>query len=713
MSRWGEPATSERVRRMSTLLDVIATLVWLGAGYAAARHLFQRRTVTLVEQAALAGGLGLIVLAAATLVGTLPRPAIIAVAITLAVVVPVLLYRSYRTLFDEARSPGAAPTPTETQDLSASLSHWPAIALVIALAALFRFVNLGYSEFQGDEARAVMMAHEMVRTRSPEILLQHKKGPLEIVLPAATLRWGDLRESTARLPFAIAGFLGVLAILALGTRLWGFRAGFAAAVALAIDGYLIAFSRIVQYQSLVFLFSVLAVWCAWRFYRRAADGDRALLIAALCIGFGTWAHYEMVFAAPPVAWLALARGREEKWGAREWLRRLLPPAFVAAAVVALFYVPFVRNPQFAETRQYILERRVGSPPFYMLGDFFQRASFYNASYTVVLMATALVAALAARLRGAWGRAGTALGAVWLLAFAVLIARPELFAIGPADAEPRRSLAILVFLPVFLALFVAPRIDAPWRAILLWLAGPFFAASFLVQKPHTHFYTMLPAWALLAGWGADRGLAWLEARRDRGQRAVGAIARAAPSAGALILALLALYPYTVFVSHDPEYKRVYPDARLPGYWMPFGDDPPRGGYFGFPYRAGWNTVRVLFESGRLSGDYDSNEESLITNWYTSGAPRCARGVDGAGPRYYLVAWRPQDAEDIPLDMIERDYHLNAVITVNGQEKLRVWDREPVAGAPLRLEDGVSTADAGLSIVAGREGPVLWPVAECAE
>lgn len=562
--------------------------------------------------------------------------------------------------------------------------------LLLAVAVFFRFRHLGYSEFQGDEARAVLMAHQLTRSGSPGVLLMHKKGPIEVLLPAAPIRRGELGEQSARLPFAVAGLLGVLMAYALGARLWGPRAGWLAAMLLAIDGYLIAFSRIVQYQSVVFLFSVLAVWCAWRFYRGGPGAARQLGLAGLFLGLGTWAHYEMVFALPPVAWLVFARGRAERWPARAWLRQTLPPALLMAAITALFYLPFLRHPQFAATSAYILDSRIGAPPYNQWGDYFQRASFYNASYYVLFMAAALVAVIVARLRGVWGRAGLALAGLWLLALALLAARPDWFALGPAEAEPRRSLAVLVFLPVLLALILAPRTGVRWRTLLLWFAGPFLAAGFLVQKPHTHFYTLMPAWALMVGWGLDRGLAALEARWSDPRPA----RLAAGLAGALLLGVFALHQYVVFIRHDPEYKRVYPEARLPGYWTPFGDTPPRGGYFGFPYRAGWNTARALVEAGIVSGSYDSNEEGLITGWYTAGAPRC-----GGEPRYTFVAWRPQDEEEIPVEAVAREQRLVAVIHVEDQPKLWIYDRAPEEGAagpaePLMLDDDPEAIEARL-------------------
>jgi hypothetical protein len=210
-------------------------------------------------------------------------------------------------------------------------------------------------------------------------------------------------------------------------------------------------------------------------------------------------------------------------------------------------------------------------------------------------------------------------------------------------------------------------------MLLWFLGPFIAAGFLVTKPHTHFYTMVPAWALLMGWATDRVLANLG--RSGRRRLSGGLW----SLAAVLLAVLVVHQYVVYVRHTPEYKRVWPEARLPGYWTPFGDALPRGGYFGFPYSAGWEAVRRWFADGDLSGDYDSNEELLITGWYTLGAPRC-----GDSPRYYLVSWRPQDEEEIPLDAVRGSYHLWGVVRVHGMEKLWVYDREKVPGPPRTVD-----------------------------
>ena len=104
------------------------------------------------------------------------------------------------------------------------------------------------------------------------LMLGRKKGPAEILLPMLPWRLTETTdEASARLPFALAG-LGTLATLfLLGRKLGGDPAGFAAAGVAALNGLLIAFSRIVQYQAIVLWMSALAVLCAWEWYERGQN----------------------------------------------------------------------------------------------------------------------------------------------------------------------------------------------------------------------------------------------------------------------------------------------------------------------------------------------------------------------------------------------------------------------------------------------------------
>ena len=79
-------------------------------------------------------------------------------------------------------------------------------------------------------------------------------------MPAAVLvLTGQIDETSARLPFALAGMAALVAIWLLGWRLINGRAGWIAALLLALSGYYVAFARFVQYQSVVILATAAAL----------------------------------------------------------------------------------------------------------------------------------------------------------------------------------------------------------------------------------------------------------------------------------------------------------------------------------------------------------------------------------------------------------------------------------------------------------------------
>src|SRR5690606_29438254 len=90
-----------------------------------------------------------------------------------------------------------APAPTAVPP-DPALDAWPALwpafgvpgdrrwlaagLLILVLTAVFmRVPNLGYSEFQGDETRALLRTAEAIQGREDTLML-HKKGPAEILL---------------------------------------------------------------------------------------------------------------------------------------------------------------------------------------------------------------------------------------------------------------------------------------------------------------------------------------------------------------------------------------------------------------------------------------------------------------------------------------------------------------------------------------------------
>ena len=179
-----------------------------------------------------------------------------------------------------------------------------ALCLIFAVAMWLRFANLDYSEFQGDEALAMISTAEALEGHQNALFLR-SKGPGEILLPMALWRLtGIINEAVARLPFTIGSLFAIVTIYLLGEKVGGCRVSWLAAGFFALNGFMVAFGRIVQYQALVVWMSGLAFLLT--LYWRETGQLRYLTLAGLFLGTGLLAHYDAILVLPAIGWLLIA-----------------------------------------------------------------------------------------------------------------------------------------------------------------------------------------------------------------------------------------------------------------------------------------------------------------------------------------------------------------------------------------------------------------------
>lgn len=650
-------------RAMYDVRMIVAALLWLVlvavAGVALVEVALPRRAQTdALERAVLAVGLGYAwAVVAGLALNATPwglRGAPFAAA-TAALVVAV----AGAVAAAGRRRPGLRPTgrprPLARRDALA-------VAAVLAFAALFRLTHLGWSEFQGDEALVLHKAAATIDGRHDAIYV-HKKGPAEILVTAEVYAMTRrIDEGAARLPFALAMLTGLAALVVVGRGLFGpgahgMRVGALAAVILSLNGFFIAFGRVVQYQALVFLFGTLAVWCAWRYRHAEDDGDdgrtaaRWLLLCALFLACGLLSHYDAALVAPAAAYLVVGRWRAVPGSLRRERLAVAAAVVLGAALLAAFYVPLVQHPYFRSTTlKYLVDVRLGGgggegggAPYNALPKWAGLANFYNHWNYLLVLGVLVALAVTPRLMARWPRYGWVAVLLGILGVPALLLRPQWFAL--TDDVEGRSWAIVVVAALVILPLVASRRDAAWTTVWLWFAGPFVFYAALVESPRTHFHTVFPALALQAAIALATYFAASHPSPsvgggvgDRRSPGVRAAARVMPSVAGLATAYSAAYSWLVFVQHDVLYKRAYPEVIAPVFpWYPF-PDLPSSGWFGFPYRAGWKGVGAALPA--LGGDYDSNEEPAVTAWYTRGAPRC-----GDKPTNVLIASRVQDRQPV--------------------------------------------------------------------
>lgn len=538
---------------------------------------------------------------------------------------------------------------------------------LLLLGGFFRVSNLGYSEFQGDEARAALRAAAVIQGYD-DVLFIHKKGPTEILLPAVIYSLtGHLSETTARLPFALANLAALFAIWLLGWRLVGPLAGWVAAFLLAFDGYFIGFSHIVQYQSIVILVSALAVLIAYRLVRRPAAVARYLLLAAILLATGLLSHYEAAQAVAPVGFLLLALLWQQP---RQWLRLLLaavPALVVGGLLLAAFYVPFVLHPNFQATYTYLVDRRVGGAfPYNNLADFFLRSTVYNSSYYVLLMIGLAVIALLWAYRRALPRPlsyGMS-GLVLLTLGGAFFWRADGLTVSGTD------FMVVPFAVAILLVWVLPRLSVEERMLWLWFGAPLLVGFFLTEKPRTHIYIFFTAWALLVGMVIAQGWRGL-VQRTGATVAVGA-GLATATAATLVFGG---YAYWYFVHAQVEVLHTWQNNRPAGYWTPYSE-PDNKAIFGFPLANGWKVVGALYAEGVMQGDYETNEkEAWVPAWYTRGERRCQRTAQWF---FQIDNLEPFDEGDrLYMEHILRQgFEKWGKVVINGDDRMIIYQRTGV-------------------------------------
>jgi 4-amino-4-deoxy-L-arabinose transferase-like glycosyltransferase len=565
------------------------------------------------------------------------------------------------------------------------------LVLATAVGLGLRVAWLDYSEFQGDESLVMITAAEVIEGHSDALWLRGK-GPGEVLLPVALWRLtGTIHEGAARLPFAAAACLVPVVGFLLATHLFGlhhsgYAAGVAAAVLLAVNGFMVAFGRIVQYQSLVVLMSGLALLCAWLWQR---DGGRVRWLAwcGLFLGAGLLAHYDTLLVMPAVAYL-VGRGvlRADRSRRSRSAVAVLLGGLVLVVVSGLFYAPYLLDAQASRTGSYLGDR-IGDQLIKNNLDSFQQLNvFYTSFYYYALTGLLVLVWLAWAARRAPGlqrlpRAGVGLTGV--LAVAVLGVAISPHALRTASVD----LAVVPFAVLLVCAAVSAGLDDGRRAVVLWLAVSFLGYTFGVARPLTHIYTIVPAWTLLAGLAVGnlvprlagrRGIAWLTG--------LGAV---------VIVALFAGYDWLAYLRHDVEFRQDWPRSRAPLYWTPYSE-PPSTGFFGFPHRAGWKVVGALYAAGDLVGDYGSNEEPDITAWYTRGATRAC----DSRPIYYFIADTLVDPWPVDRSAIQDGYDVAGVVTLPNGRGLTIYQAQPMSdrmgsldpGALEAAFDGAATPDA---------------------
>ncbi len=607
------------------------------------------------------------------------------------------------------------------------------LALVLLVAALLRFTSLGYGEFYDDELDVVQSARSMLLGQT-NVVFEHRKGPTEIWFAAVAAGTSTrFDEATMRLPFVLVSLGAIAATTMLGDEVFGKWRGLLAGLVLSGEGIFLAFSRMVQYQAIVLLMIVLAVWCALRFWRAQTPRSEIfyLAVGALCWSFGMLTHWDGVVIGVVLAWVVM-----QKWitplslpgrgvggeGLPTRLAALWLISTLAVAIPAIFYLQLFLNPKIQEAKPYYGER-IGFGIFNGVPAFMLHATFYDASPFIVVLLVS-VAWFLARHLPRW-RPAPRIGGVLALGLMLMpFLWPDFLQIGAWN------FSLFIFIAILIMLLRSRTLTLEVKTLFTWLLVYFVVYAFVIKSAGLHFYTLMPALALLASLSilpncpetrltphasrltfhpsthalhpagqagfipAPPSAGAHSARRGHGQavsRFTFYVSRFTPSAFRLVLFATLLmayaYDYIAYIREQPEYALRYPQTAL-AIFPTLYRERPKDFFFGFPYRYGWSVIGELYRQGILRGKFESNETYLVTDWY-------ARDLEVARddePRYYLRVDDSPRGGDVPGDLSEK-FHPWGEVRVHSETKIQIFESHRYASSTLRVfnAEGYPTSD----------------------
>jgi hypothetical protein len=602
------------------------------------------------------------------------------------------------------------------------VAGWVSLLLV---GGFFRLTDLSYSEFQSDEASPALRAVAVVQGNE-DVLFLHKKGPTEILIPAALLALtGQLSEQSGRLPFALANFVCLPAVFVLGWRLLNPLAGWIAAMLLALDGYYIGYAHMLQYQSILFLMTPLVVLLLYGLphpplsspEQKSRSGEeenlirltasspywgglgKGLLLASLFVTTGLLSHYDGILVFLPglyLLWMLVRRGVP----VRQLGRALIIPIGVSSVPLASFYLPFVLHPHFQETYDYYATHVIGTSQWLYnhLVEFADRATLFDTVYAFWLTSGVTILALALLYwRGRSGWQGRALGTVVVLISLSAIFAPNGLVISSVDLMP-----FLVGLLLLGALLI-PKLSFADRLLWLWFSLPLCQALFLTKEPSAHFHVFIVPWLLITG----QTLAWLwqQLRTVVGERAALIMG---VGVAAICIVLFGSYEYWFYLDHA-EVARHWQEIERPRWW-PLHESVAGQPLFGLPHYSGWKVIGLLYQEGKLRGSYKTNIRAWASDWYTRGAEYC----ENKPPYIFLeTGGRPEEQVQLRAKMKDQ-YQLFGTVYAYGQPRLEIYQWGAVT-TPQRFdaENYAARFDAQLSGPNFRLGPpavepVMTPV-----
>jgi len=514
------------------------------------------------------------------------------------------------------------------------------LVCVMFLSFILRFVNLGYSDYQGDEIKAFYLP--TLGQSFFQYIMDQRKGPVQFVVTLLVKIFNPTysNQFVARFPFAIAGLLAVLFFYKFVEIHFGKKIAFYSALFFSFNGFFIAFSRIVQYQSFILVFMLASLY-----YLSLAVKNRKYWIKGLYIGLICWTlalltHYDAIFIVPFVTYLLILWFKNKDLAKSVKIKHFLISGTISAILVLSFYIPFVLDIS-SDTQKYWSIRISGDDGSGRISSSKYLFTVYHPIYVVHIYVALL--ALGIFFIGLGLVSGLFLRLKGLPRFAKSFFTHSTQLMEGIQKESGRIVALFAWILIAVLFF-----------------------EVFVKIPGTHIYSyIIPSFVVLA-----YGLVTLESLTFRVFEY--GMTRILNALGiTLLFAFLFAQSYFVFVDNSVEYP--WEEERFLIWTFP----KPSPGYqlsmFGFPYFRDWEGISTFTKAFPQVEAYSTNEKKSIARFYTP----LQKSTDKAG--FFIYIRNPQSFENsIVYDKAAywaSKYEPVHTLTRNGKDLVRIYMMEP--------------------------------------
>lgn len=485
------------------------------------------------------------------------------------------------------------------------------LTFLVAVTCYLRLANLGYSNYIADEVFALILLKP--GQSFLDFILNKPRGPVQYVLTylIGLVQPGYPNPLLARLPFALIGILGIFLFYVLVRRHFGRWVALYSALFLSTNGLLVGLNRVVQYQPLVILFSLLALYGFTLAVQENGWRTKGLYLGMISWALAILTHYDGVFIAPFAAYLLLLWYRKEPdqpVSAR--LKGILVPGVLAGLLVAAYYVPLLVS-VWGSKQSYWAERLTSELESSLPSSSLVIFRIYNPLLAIYLYPV--------------------LGAFSLLNLRRLSPSKPLSSSNPSPVEPVET-------PRRLSLS-KPSSSEAYRnplPVLAWFLFPWLVLEGVVYDPGTHIYNYIIPATLLMGLGAVALEDLLKGWGGRFYKANWRLDLLVPVGLGAVLLLFTVVDQFLYVDHTPEYPRE--PRRFLAWTFKLPEQDYRLWLYGFPYNRSWTQIGEYLASHDSNGNFATNEDKEIAGYYVHDT----FDIDQAG--YFIQIARPQSFRD---------------------------------------------------------------------